>query len=230
MYEFTPNNDSASKLNEGWIIGSFLFRTNQKLTKAIEKRVDDFNDPTTGPEFRIALQFLLFLATGSDMGRIPMLLYLFSTACIASIQTQILRMFFIWFWTQHYNMIQCVSSRKNYRQRKTLLICQDTAFCPHFFLGLLDSFQQAPGPEALLPYSRPGFATPNRFLPVHRIVPDPWPKSSQKSPLPAIFETSCVRCFHYHIPGAGLSIDSRSQHIEYPLQGFPRRHWLASLS
>ena len=106
--------------------------------------------------------------------------------------------------------VMCVGTGKNYRQRKTLLICQDTAFCPHFFLGLLDSFQQTPGSETLLSYSRPGFATPSRFLPVHRIVPDPWIRSSQKSPLPATFETSCVQCFHCHIPGAGLSIDSLS--------------------
>ena len=95
MYEFTPNNDSAGKMNEGQIIGGFLFVSNQKLTKAIEKGVGDFNDPTAGPEFRILLQFFLFLATGSDMGRITMLLYLFSTPCIASIQTQILWMFFV---------------------------------------------------------------------------------------------------------------------------------------
>ena len=62
-------------MNEGQIIGSFLFKTNQKLAKAIEKRVRDFNNPTAGMKFWIALQFLLFLATGSDMGRITTLVY-----------------------------------------------------------------------------------------------------------------------------------------------------------
>ena len=31
-------------------------------------------------------------------------------------------------------------------------------------------------------------------------------------------------------PGQGFPLTARSQHIEYPLQGFPCRHWLASLS
>ena len=68
--------------------------------------------------------------------------------------------------------IMCIGTRKNDRQRKSLLIYQNTALCPHFFLGLLDFSQQTPKPEVLLPYSRPNFATPSRFLPVHRTVPD----------------------------------------------------------
>ena len=102
----------------------------------------------------------------------------------------------------------CIGTRKKDRQRKSLLIYQNTALCPHFFLGLLDFSQQTPKPEVLLPYSRPNFATPSRFLPVHRTVPDLLPIFFQKSPLQATFGTSYVRCSRCHIPGAGLSIDS----------------------
>ena len=48
--EFTPDDNSASKLNKSQIIGGFLFITDQQFTKAIEKRVCDLNDPTAGPE------------------------------------------------------------------------------------------------------------------------------------------------------------------------------------
>ncbi len=97
--EFAPDNNSAGKLNKSQIIGGFLFKTNQKLAKAIEKRVRDLNDPTAGSEVWVTFQFLLFLAAGTNMGRITTRLHLFAAASIASIQTQILRVFFIRFWT-----------------------------------------------------------------------------------------------------------------------------------
>ena len=65
--ELTPDNHSAGKLNESEIIGGFLFKTDEEFTKAIEKRVCDFNDPAACMEVRIAYQFLFFLAAGPDM-------------------------------------------------------------------------------------------------------------------------------------------------------------------
>ena len=79
--------------------------------KTVEKRVCDLNDPTAGPEVVVAFQFLLFLATGKNMGHIATQLYLFIAASIASIQTQILRVFFIRFWTQRHNIVKTVEKR-----------------------------------------------------------------------------------------------------------------------
>ena len=179
--EFAPDNNSASKLNKSQIIGGFLFKTDQQFTKTIEKRVCDFNDPTAGPEVWVAFQFPLFLAAGTNMRRIASREHLLTAASIASIQTQILRVIFIRFWTQHHNMIQgffqqfdivCIGSGKNNCQRKSLFIRQHTAFCPHFFLDPLDSFQRLPEPAVLSPCSRPDFAIPSRSLPAHHIFPD----------------------------------------------------------
>ena len=97
--EFAPDNNCASKLNKSQIIGSFLFITDQQFTKTVEKRVCALNDPTADPEVEVAFQPLLFLAAGTNTGHIATQLYLFSAASIASIQTQILRVFFICFWT-----------------------------------------------------------------------------------------------------------------------------------
>ena len=44
--ELTPDNNSAGKLNKSKVIGSFLFKTDQEFTKAIEKRVCDLNNLT----------------------------------------------------------------------------------------------------------------------------------------------------------------------------------------
>ena len=109
--EFAPDNNSASKQNKSQIIVGFLFITDQQFTKTIEKRVCDLNDPTAGPEVRVTFQFLLFLAAGTNMGRIAMRLHLFTAARIASIPTQILRVFFIRFWTQHHDIVKTVEKR-----------------------------------------------------------------------------------------------------------------------
>ncbi len=137
--EFAPDNNSASKLNKSQIIVGFLI-TDQQFTKTIEKRV--FNDPTAGPEVWVTFQFLLFLAAGTNMGRITMRLHLFTAARIASIQTQILRVFFIRFWTQRHYMIQgifqqfdivCIGSGKNNCQRKAVFHPSVHCVLPPFF-------------------------------------------------------------------------------------------------
>ncbi len=66
--EFAPDNNSASKLNKSQIIVGFLFITDQQFAKTVEKRVSDLNDPTAGPEVRVAFQFLLFLAASMFAG------------------------------------------------------------------------------------------------------------------------------------------------------------------
>ena len=66
--EFAPDNNSASKQNKSQIIVGFLFITDQQFAKTVEKRVSDLNDPTAGPEVRVAFQFLLFLAASMFAG------------------------------------------------------------------------------------------------------------------------------------------------------------------
>ena len=225
--EFAPDNSSARKLNKGQIIGGFLFITDQQFMKTVEKRVCDLNDPTAGPEVRVTFQFLLFLAAGTNMGRITMRVHLFTAARIASIQTQILRVFFIRFWTQHHDMIQgifqqfdivCIGSGKNNCQRKAVFIRQYTAFCPHFFLDPLGSFQRLPGPAVLSPCSRPDFAIPSRSLPAHHIFPDLWTIFFQKIlPLP-ILENIGGCCWLLRILWALLSIGNPFvKHRIFPL-------------
>ena len=51
-----------------FFIGGFLFITDQQFAKTVEKRVRDLNDPTAGPEVRVAFQFLLFLAASMFAG------------------------------------------------------------------------------------------------------------------------------------------------------------------
>ena len=53
-------------LPERLLIAGQIQLRKHTLAKAIEKRMGDFNNPTAGPEFRIALQFPPFLATGAD--------------------------------------------------------------------------------------------------------------------------------------------------------------------
>ena len=67
--EFTPDNNSASKLNKSQIIGGFLFIADQQFAKTVEKRVCDLNDPTAGSEVWVTFQFLLFLAAGTTPAR-----------------------------------------------------------------------------------------------------------------------------------------------------------------
>ena len=156
--EFAPDNNGAGKLNESEIIGGFLFKTDEEFAKTIEKRVRDLNDPAASMEIWIALQFLFFFTAGSNMRDITALFHLFLTARVTCIQTQILWMFFLRFRAYGHDRIQGffqqfyivrVGSGKDDRQRKTLLIRQHTAFCPHFFPGPLDSFQRTPAPAAL---------------------------------------------------------------------------------
>ena len=154
------------------------------------------------------------------MRNIIPLLHCFSTANIACIQAQILRMLFIWLRAWHYDMIQRffqqfdimrICPGNNDCQRKPFLIRQNTAFCPHFFLGPLGFSQRTPKPRVLLSYNHPGSATPNQFLPAHRTVPDPCSRSSRRNQLPTILETFCAPYCRFRIHGAVPSIGSRSE-------------------
>ena len=225
--EFTPDNNSTSKLNKSQIIGGILFITDQQFAKTVEKRVCDLNDPTAGSEVWVTFQFLLFLAAGTNMGRIATREHLFTAASIASIQTQILRVFFIRFWTQHHHRIQgifqqfdivCIGSGKNNCQRKAVFIRQYAAFCPHFFLDPLGSFQRLPGPAVLSLCSRPGFAIPSRSLPAHHIFLSLWTIFFQKILLLPILENIDGCCWLLRILWVLLSIGSPFvKHRIFPL-------------
>ena len=74
----------------------------------------------------------------------------------------------------------------------------------------------------------PGFATPSRSLPFHHTFPDLW--LLKKSRCQPFWERSVYRAAAAVLPWQCLPLTARSQHIEYPLQRFPRQHWLASLA
>ena len=104
--EFTPDNNSTCKLKEGDVVDSLLFITNQEFAEAVEKRVSHLNNPAACMKVWIAFQLLLLLATRPNVRNIIPLLHCFSSASIACIQAQILRMLFIWLRAWHYDMIQ----------------------------------------------------------------------------------------------------------------------------
>ena len=104
--------------------------------------MSNFYNPAPGSEIRILFLFFLFFSTRPNMRSISPLLYHFSTARISCIKTKILRMPLGAFGTENHNSIQCsfkqfdvmsVSSIKNNRQRKSVLISQNASFCAHFF-------------------------------------------------------------------------------------------------
>lgn len=78
MNKLTPDNNGTGKVDQREVVLSLLF-------KADEKRVGDFNYPTSGLEVRITLYFFALLAFGTDMSRILACLNGKGTSCITSI-------------------------------------------------------------------------------------------------------------------------------------------------
>ncbi len=123
----------------------------------------ELNDPAACMEIRSALQLLLFLAAGPNMRRIDPFPHLFSSARAACVQTQILWVVFLRFRTKNHDMVQGlfqqldimrVCSRQYHRQRQTVLIGQNTAFCPPFFprsVGFFPTDSSARGAFTLQP-------------------------------------------------------------------------------
>ena len=160
------------------------------------------------------------------MGYIATRLHLFSASSIAGIQAQVLRVFLIWYWTQHHNMVQGIfqpfdimgiCSRKNHCQRKSVFIGQYTTFCPHFFPDPLDFFQRIPVPVVLSPYSRPDSALPADPLQLVILFQTFGPYSFKKTRCFPFLKISmdtaaCSVFFRYCFPLA-----TRSQYIEYAL-------------
>lgn len=128
-----------------------------------------------------------------NMRHIATGVHLFIAASIAGIQTQILRVFFIRFWTQHHDMIQGFPTVWYWLRKEQLP--KEGRFHPSvhcvlslFFLDPLASFQRLPGPAVLLLCSRLDFA-----------ISQPIPSSSSyfSRPLDHIFSK---------YPAAGYSV------------------------
>lgn len=68
--EFTPDNGSTGKLQQGHVVGGFLFITDQKFAESIEKRVCNLDDPATGAEVGVAFQLLFLLAAWPNVWNI----------------------------------------------------------------------------------------------------------------------------------------------------------------
>ena len=91
----------------------------------------NFNYPASGLEVRIPLNFFTLLTPGADMSCVLTLLNGQGTACIASIQAEILRMILTDGWTGNNDVIQRffqkldvmgVCTREDNRQRKPFFI------------------------------------------------------------------------------------------------------------
>ena len=80
--EFTPDDNSAGKLKQGHVVGSFLLIANQEFTETIEKRARHLNDPAACAKVGVVLQLLLLLTPGPNMWNI---FALFNCLCAASI-------------------------------------------------------------------------------------------------------------------------------------------------
>ncbi len=74
----SPDNNSTGKLEQGKIVKGFLFKTDEKLTEAIEKGMSYFYDPTPRLEIRIGLLRLF----SSPLGRIWAVYPLASTSSV----------------------------------------------------------------------------------------------------------------------------------------------------
>lgn len=65
---FTPDNDSASEMQQSEVVFLFLFPANEQLAKTIEPGKSDFNDPSPG--FLALLLLCFFLSSGTYMRRV----------------------------------------------------------------------------------------------------------------------------------------------------------------
>lgn len=90
--KLAPDDNGAGKVDQGKVDLRFLLKANEQLAKTVEKRVRDFNYPASGFEVWVTLYFFALLTSGTDMGGILTCLNGLSTACIASIQAEILWM------------------------------------------------------------------------------------------------------------------------------------------
>ena len=90
--KLAPDNNGAGKMDQSKVVLRLLLKANQQLAETVEKRVRNFNHPASGLEVRLTLYFFAFLTSGTNMGGILAHLNGLGTACIASIQTEILRM------------------------------------------------------------------------------------------------------------------------------------------
>ena len=103
--KLAPDNNGASKIDQSKIVMHLLLKSNEQLAETVEKRVSDFNHPTSGLEGRVALYFFALLTSGTNMGGILTCLNGLGTACIASIQAEILRMPLTDCWTRNGDFI-----------------------------------------------------------------------------------------------------------------------------
>ena len=104
--KLAPDNNSAGKMDESKVVLRFLLKANKQLAETVEKRVCNFNHPASGLEVRVALYFFALLTSGTNMGGILTYLNRLGTACIASIQAEILWMQLTDCWTGNNDFIQ----------------------------------------------------------------------------------------------------------------------------
>ena len=64
---FSPNNNSTSEMNKSKIVSNFLFRTDEKFSKKVKKRMSSFDNPVLASKSRISLLFSIFLMSGPNM-------------------------------------------------------------------------------------------------------------------------------------------------------------------
>ncbi len=67
--EFTPDNNSAGKVKQGYVVDSFLFKANHEFAEPIEKRVCDPNAPAACAKVGVVIQVLLLLTSGPNIMR-----------------------------------------------------------------------------------------------------------------------------------------------------------------
>ena len=104
--KLAPDNNGAGKMNQSKIVLRLFLKANEQLAETVEKRVGDFNYPASGLEIRVALYFFALLTSGTNMWGILAYLNGLGTACIASIQTEILWMLLTDRWTRNDDFIQ----------------------------------------------------------------------------------------------------------------------------
>ncbi len=141
--QFTPNNNGTGELNQGEVIDSLLFVTNQEFSKAVHKRMYHLYDPAAGSEPGVMLQLLLFLPARSDVRGVIPELHLVLMAGVTCVHAKVLRHSLTGFGAFDDQTIEsiseqlhimCVCAGEDNSQRQPVFIRQNRPFCPHFFL------------------------------------------------------------------------------------------------
>lgn len=103
---YPTNDDGESEHEQAEVRGIFFLEANKQLAEAIDEGVSDLDNPPLGCEIRIALEFFLFLAAGTDVRGKAALFYLLLRTDEPCIKAEVLRMLLRRQRTENHNAVK----------------------------------------------------------------------------------------------------------------------------